>query len=371
MRRRRRNNSGTKFYMAMSILCLTVLFAGYSYVYNLSEARKTGKEVTTISINYEGEGDEDKENVITKIMSYFNILLEETFKETDDAIMIENHDAKSKEIFKTVDRDNNSEGDLKIYEEEYDYSDLAETEVYLANNRKENFFKVIESPSSRSSVPRDMSIDAASINDNFNIVLYHTHGTESYLPYNEFNYHTKDENYNVVGIGSRVVDNLRSYGLNVMHLKEYNDYPDYNKSYANSNSAVKEVLSNSKKNIIIDLHRDGADENSSYEDFLSRVKTIDINGKKAATCTLVVGTKNGNVEELKNTAQIVFDTANDMYPGLFRDIVIREGAYFNQYLSDFAMLLEVGCTLNNIEEVQYTSELLSAILCKSIEKINK
>ncbi|MDF2950154.1 MAG: hypothetical protein K0R07_2203, partial [Sedimentibacter sp.] len=42
MKRRRRNKSGTKFYMGMSILCLIVLFVGYSYVYNLSEKRKSG-----------------------------------------------------------------------------------------------------------------------------------------------------------------------------------------------------------------------------------------------------------------------------------------------------------------------------------------
>jgi len=54
MKRRRRNKNETKFYMVMSIICLVVLFAGYSYVYKLSEARKTGQEVTTISFNYDG-----------------------------------------------------------------------------------------------------------------------------------------------------------------------------------------------------------------------------------------------------------------------------------------------------------------------------
>jgi len=55
-----------------------------------------------------------------------------------------------------------------------------------------------------------------------------------------------------MGIGSLITTNLTNYGLNVTHLKDYNDYPDYNSSYANSNYAVKQVLSNSKKNLIID-----------------------------------------------------------------------------------------------------------------------
>ena len=376
MKRRRKNKGGTKFYMAMSVLCLTILFIGYSYVYNLSEKRKSGQEVTTISINYDADKkDDDNFSPLDKMMSYFNIFLEKTFKENsdgEDSSLIETTDEEPKEIFKTIDSKTQLDGALEIYDEkEYDYSQTVEREVYLANNRKEDFFKIIESPSSRSSVPRNMTIDAASVNENFNIVLYHTHGTEAYLPYEESNYHTKDENYNVIGIGNRIASNINNYGLNITHLKDYNDYPDYNSSYANSNYAVSQVLSDSNKNLIIDLHRDGADEGSSYEEFLSKVKTVEINGMTAATCTLVIGNKNENLEEIKKTAQIIYDTSNEMYPGLFRDIVIREGAYFNQYLSDYAMLIELGTTLNNVEEAQYSADLLSEILCKSIEKLNK
>jgi len=374
MKRRRRNKNETKFYMVMSIICLVVLFAGYSYVYKLSEARKTGQEVTTISFNYDGEEAAKQYNeFFDKVMSYFNIFFEETFKESDDSsIIVEQDEETAKEVYKIIGNEETANVDLPIFDEkEYDSSQLVDTEVYLASNRKDEFFKVIESSTtSRSSVPRKMSIDAASLNKNINIVLYHTHGTESYLPYKDYNYRTQDENYNVMGIGSQITTNLTNYGLNVTHLKDYNDYPDYNSSYANSNYAVKQVLSNSKKNLIIDLHRDGAEENSSYEDFLSRVKTIDINGKSAATFTLVIGDKNGNLTELKKAAQTLYDTANEMYPGLCREIVVRSGAYFNQYLSDYAILLEAGSTLNHVEEVQYTADLLSEILCETIVKIN-
>jgi stage II sporulation protein P len=365
----------------MSVICLVVLFAGYSYVYKLSEARKTGQEITTISLNYDGEGAANKYNeFFDKVMSYFNIFFEETFKESDesdesdDSKIIENQeDEPVKEVYKIIDSaDREQTENLQVFDEkEYNSNQIAVSEVYLASNRKDDFFKVIESnTTSRSSVPREMKIDAASINKNINFIIYHTHATESYLPNKESNYRTHDENYNVMGIGNRITSNLKNYGLNITHLKDYNDYPDYNKSYANSNYNVKQVLSNSKKNVMIDIHRDGADEGSSYEEFLSKVKSIDINGKTAATCTLVIGDKNGNLEEIKKIAQTTFDTANEMYPGLFRDIVIRNGAYFNQYLSDYAMLIEVGTTLNNIEEAQYTADLLSEILCETIAKIN-
>jgi len=377
MKRRRRNKSGTKFYMGMSILCLLVLFVGYSYVYNLSEKRKSGQDITTISINYNGDQEDDgNTNPIDKIMSYFNIFLEKTFKENDDSgKLIESDYNQTKDVFKTIDskeeqKNNEVKDDLKIYEEENE-PQIAEQTVYLANNRQEDFFRVVESPTYRSSAPRDMNLDAASVNEKFNLVFYHTHGTESYMPHEEGNFRTQDERYNVMGVGTKIAANLQGYGLEVKHLKDYNDYPDYNSSYANSNLAVKQVLSESKKNILIDIHRDGAEENSLYEQKLSQVKTTEINGKIAATCTLVVGDKNGNYEELKQNAQKLYETAQEMYPGLFREIIIRPGAYFNQFNSDYSLLIEIGSTLNHIDEVNYSAELLTEILAEYIGEISK
>lgn len=384
MKRRRRNKSGTKFYMIMSILCLTVLFIGYSYVYDLSEKRKSGQDITTISINYNGyEKNEEKVSPIDKIMSYFNIFLEKTFKESEDSSkFIENDKQEVKDVFKTIDNKQNAnqdeadinevdlEDDLKIYEE-IEPKEITENKIYLADNRQESFFRVIESPTYRSSAPRDIGLDAASVNEKLNLVLFHTHGTESFLPHEEGNFRTQDERYNVMGVGTKIAANLQGYGINVRHLKDYNDYPDYNSSYANSNYAVKQVLLDNKKNIIIDLHRDGAEENSNYEEILSKVKTVQIGDKTAATCTLVVGDKNGNYEELKQNAHMLYDIAEKMYPGLFRDIIVRPGAYFNQFNSDYALLVEVGSTLNHIDEVNYSAELLSEILVEYISEISK
>ncbi len=375
MKRRKKIKGGSKFYMVMSIICLCVLFIGYSYVFKLSQARKIGQDITTISFSYDGEDAAKKySKIVDKVMSYFNIFFEETFKGNDNSsIIIENQDEKaSKEVYKIIDSKDNVNDNLDIYDgDKSEESQVAEKKVYVASNKKEDFFKVIESTTtSRSSAPRDLSVDGASINKNMNIILYHTHGTEAFSSNKETNYRSRDENYNVTGIGSQIAANLRNYGIDIKHLKEYNDYPSYNLSYKNSNAAVKKQLSNSKKNLIIDLHRDGAEENSSYENFLSRVSTIQINNKTAATFTLVIGDKNGNLAELKKTAQTVYDISNEIYPGLCREIVIRTGAYFNQYLTDNALLIEIGSTVNDLKEVQYTADLLSEILCKTISEIN-
>lgn len=374
MKRRRKNKGGRTFYMVMSILCLTALFLGYSFVYNLSEERKTGKEVTTISINYNTDkNNTDNLSTFDKIMSYFNIFLEKTFKENkdndDDTVEIIDTQSKNDEVFKTIASKEDVQEDLEIFNEN-EYKTEEAKQVYLANDRKENFFKVIKK-ASRSSAPRKLFLNAASVSDSLNIVLYHTHGTEAFKANNETNYRTLDENLNILGIGSKISDNLLKKGIKTIHLKDYNDYPDYNSSYANSNYAVRQVLSDSKKNILIDLHRDGAEENSNYEAVLSKVKTTEVNGKTAATCTLVVGNKNANAAKLKENVGKLFETAYEMYPGLIRDIIIREGAYFNQYLSDYSFLIEVGCTLNTYEEIEYTADLLSEILYEYINEIDK
>lgn len=374
MKRRRKNKGGRSFYMVMSIVCLTALFLGYSFVYNLAEERKTGKEVTTISINYNENKVNDNNQLSTfdKIMSYFNIFLEKTFKENknDDTKIIEN-DAQinTDAVIKTIASKENIKENLEIFNEN-EYKTEATKQVNLASDRKENFFKVIKT-ASRSSTPRKLFLNAASVTDSLNIVLFHTHGTEAFKSNYGTNYRTLDDNLNILGIGSKISDNLLKRGIKAIHLKDYNDYPDYNSSYANSNYAVRQVLSDSKRNILIDLHRDGAEENSNYEALLSKVKTIEINKKTAATCTLVVGNKNENAPELKENVGKLFETAYEMYPGLFRDIIIREGAYFNQYLSDYSFLIEVGCTLNTYEEIEYTADLLSDILYEYISEIDK
>lgn len=396
MKRRRRNKGGTKFYMVMSVLCLAILFVGYSYVYNMSEKRKEGQEVTTISINYNGDDENGEQlSALDKMMSYFNIFLEKTFnentegedsdeknseeeKETDetssqDSKVVETNEEKEKEVFNTIDskNENESEKPLEIYDESKNNTQDTTKTVYLANNRKEDFFKIVESTTSRSSGPRDLFLDAASINENLNLIIYHTHGTESYHPDEGNNFRSQDESKNVTGIGNIVAANLEGNGINLTHLQEYNDYPDYNSSYANSNYAVSQILSNSKKNVLIDIHRDGAEENSQYEAVLSQVKTTYINDRAAATCTLVVGDKNGNYEQIKQTADKLFAIAEEMYPGLFRKIIVRPGAYFNQYLSDQSMLIEIGSSLNTLDEAQYSADLVSQILLEYIDEISK
>lgn len=51
----------------------------------------------------------------------------------------------------------------------------------------------------------------------------------------------------------------------------------------------------------------------------------------------------------------------EMYPGLFEPILILDGKY-NQEISDFATLLEVGTDENTIDEAKNSMEFFSNVL---------
>ncbi len=102
-----------------------------------------------------------------------------------------------------------------------------------------------------------------SLEDNKDIIIFHTHTCESYTPSENFNYEmtgsyrTTDLNYSVARVGTELEKYLKNYGYNVIHDKTYHDYPAYNGSYGRSLTTVKNILNtNPNAQVVIDLHRD-------------------------------------------------------------------------------------------------------------------
>jgi len=59
------------------------------------------------------------------------------------------------------------------------------------------------------------------------------------------------------------------------------------------------------------------------------------------------------------------EKANEMYPGLFRPIMLRDSRY-NQQVAKGALLIEVGATGNTLEQslcsMKYFANVLEAII---------
>ncbi|MCI8346032.1 MAG: stage II sporulation protein P [Clostridia bacterium] len=206
--------------------------------------------------------------------------------------------------------------------------------------------------------------------NNKNIMIFHTHTCESYTATEKFNYtqtgtyRTTDLNYNVARVGTELKNQLLSYNYNVIHDTTYHDYPAYNGSYDRSLNTVRNLLlANKDTDVIFDLHRD------AIADY-SYAPTVKIGEEYAAQLMFVIGTDGGGLEHQNWQQNLKFavkiqEKANELYPGLFKPIVLRNSRY-NQHLSKAAGIIEVGATGNTMEQcltsMKYLAKVVSEVM---------
>lgn len=226
-------------------------------------------------------------------------------------------------------------------------------------------------------LPKPLNIDPITINREVPyILIYHTHGTESYSSLENDMHHTTDRKYNVTTIGEILSETLKKNGHKVEHVTKYHDVPSYNESYSQSLSTIQEKLKqNSNLKILLDIHRDGYDHNDpnvkkNLKNLLSKTK-VKVNGKDAATFFFVVGPDSPNMDAVLSFAKYIKAVSDVMYPNLCTGIVIKPIGKYNQFLSDYSALIEIGSNLNTIEEAKETARLLGEILSMVIENIQK
>ena len=206
------------------------------------------------------------------------------------------------------------------------------------------------------------------LNADFNkndIIIFHTHTCESYTPteqnqYNSSgNFRTTDLNYSVSRVGDELEKYLINYGYNVIHDRSYHDYPAYNGSYNRSLVTVKKLLETyTNTDVVIDLHRDAIGDNT----YAPRVQ---IGDDCCARIMFVIGTDGGGLyhENWRNNlkfAMKVVQKGNELYPGLFKPIIVRNSRY-NHHLSKAACIIEVGATGNTLEECLNSMKYLAKI----------
>lgn len=202
--------------------------------------------------------------------------------------------------------------------------------------------------------------------NNKDIIIFHTHTCESYTSSEKYpyeptgNFRTTDNNYSVVRVGDELTNYLTQYGYNVIHNKDYHDYPAYTGSYNRSLNTVEGILQKTSSDIIIDLHRDAIGSNSQY------APTVRIGEECAAQLMFVIGTNGGGLWHPNWNSNLQFavqvqQKANEMYPGLFKPIILRNSRY-NQHLGKAACIIEVGATGNTLEECLISMKYLSKVL---------
>ena len=195
------------------------------------------------------------------------------------------------------------------------------------------------------------------------ILIMHTHATESFEPYDSEIYDTRhtwrstDNSENIVAAGEVMAQAIRSHGIEVLHDDTQHDYPSYNGSYERSAETVKEYLAKYPSiKVVLDVHRDAVQRDSTL------VKPVtQINGKKAAQMMIIAGCDDGTMEmpnwgkNLRFAAGIQ-DAIESRWQGLTRPIFFCYRKY-NQDLTTGSLLLELGSHGNTLEQVLTTAQL--------------
>lgn len=202
------------------------------------------------------------------------------------------------------------------------------------------------------------------------VLILHTHATESYLRHNESYYtendtsRTTDNAYNMVALGKIIADRLNEAGITTLHDTTQHDNPSYSESYSRAADTISQYLKKYPSiKIVIDLHRDAIAASDT-----DKVKvTTEIDGKKAAQIMLVMGSQSGSVKNFPNwrenlkLATKLQQTVEAMYPSLARSIHFMSKNY-NESLTNGSMLIEIGTDGNTLDEAKYSAELLSNAL---------
>ena len=293
--------------------------------------------------------------------------MEETEKEKNQT-----EDSKGSDNKKNTSDENKSDSNNSITEDEkiiLASNSGIKTEVVTPNPIAENANVQYGKVKIKNQTTYNLTEDILNPNikiDNKNILIFHTHSCESYTPSEKYqysqtgNYRTTDKNYSVIRVGNELENYLKQYNINVIHDTSYHDYPSYTGSYTRSLQTVENILKTNQSDIIIDLHRDAVGSRPDY------APTVKIGEDYAAQIMFVIGTNEGglwhpNWQQNLKFAVKVQQKAEEMYPGLFKPIMLTKSRY-NQHTGKYANIMEIGSTGNTLDQCLNSMKYLSAVL---------
>lgn len=220
-------------------------------------------------------------------------------------------------------------------------------------------------------IPEPLALNKVKVDRNKPyILIYHTHATESYLLAEKDNYRSSDKRYNMVNIGSIMSTVLEANGHKVEHVETYHDLPSYSQSYARSyNTITKKREESDNLKILLDIHRDAIAGNSPNIENMKQKSKIEIDGKEVATFSLVVGPDSPNYDQVLSFAKYIKAVSDTLYPNLCTGIIIKPAGRYNQHMSDYSALVEVGYNFNNLEEAREGAKLVAEVLALAINSI--
>ncbi len=206
--------------------------------------------------------------------------------------------------------------------------------------------------SSDSNLKKPLNVDKPEV------LLYHSHTTESYVPHAN---NSSDENMNVCAVGDALEYELeKNYGVSVIHNKTIHDELGDIDAYGKSRETVEKYLKQyGSFKLIIDIHRDSSSNKKN--------DIVVVNGENVAKCMFVMCTGGPHTVNNMGIANKMTNIANGIIPNFFKnvDTEYHKGTlYFNQDLSSNSVLLEVGTNLNTVTEVKASGKYLARVIAQ-------
>lgn len=209
------------------------------------------------------------------------------------------------------------------------------------------------------------------------VLIMHTHTTESYMPYDLGYYSTDwatrsdDKKLNMVAVGKVITKELNKAGIKTVHSDKIHDH-DYSAAYDLSCETVEEYLEKYPSiKVVLDIHRDAITD----DDGTKLKPTVEIKGKNAAQLLIISGCEEGKVTDypdweynLRFAVRLQKQLADD-YPGLVRPMHFAIKKY-NQHLTHGSLLIEMGSEANTLDEAKYSAKLLSKSLVKLFDSLS-
>lgn len=212
---------------------------------------------------------------------------------------------------------------------------------------------------------------------NDEILIYHTHTNESYISdiskLNDMSVpqRSKDENINVIRVGSELESNLLNLNQKAIHNTKYHNVPSDKGAYARSLNTVEDCIKkDSNIAVTLDIHRDGISDRKK----LRMVEKVD--NKNVAKIMFVVGTnatglKHDEWRENLKFALRLQEKLIGYNSNMVKPIFVSKNRY-NQHLTKSSLIIEVGGDGNliteSIESTKYIAKALNEVILENLEK---
>ncbi len=207
------------------------------------------------------------------------------------------------------------------------------------------------------------------------ILIYHTHATESFEPYardyydSSFSCKTTERDKNIISVGDKICEQLDNAGIAYIHDTLVHDYPSYDAAYQSSRAAVQEILAQYPSiKICLDVHRDAIER----EDGTRIAPIAEIEGREAAQIMIISCADDGSgalpdFTDNFSFACVLQSALESDWQGLTRPILF-DTRFYNQDLTTGSLLIEVGSHANSLDQAQYSGELIGKTLAELFEE---